>query len=335
MIISKLIHNKLLKIESFNQNHERKVENLFETVFQRKPLSNFFKWRCYNFGEPIRYVMKHDEKIVGHYVLHQIPFKMNNTTENILFSMTSMTHPDFRNKGVYKQLANYVYQIAYDKNFKFAIGFSNFISYKIHFEKLDWINLGRPIEYYKKCQLKNSRNKQSQYHISPIIIFDEKIDDIWNKHKEDFDFLIPRTSNYLKWRFNKQPKPRFSDYPSENYFPFLVKNKNEPIAYFILKQFGNEKVHIVDFFGNLNKSVLKVIFDFAENFCIKIGVLNISFWCSLDIESNKLQDTIKQFNFHKRNAESFFGIRIFNKKFNYDRIRKKNWFITMSDSDVF
>ena len=43
-------------------------------------------------------------------------------------------------------------------------------------------------------------------------------------------------------------------------------NENTPIMYFILKQFGNDKMHILDYFGELTNLTIKNIIFLKKNF---------------------------------------------------------------------
>lgn len=70
-----------------NQNREKCLE-LFEKVYQRKLTKQFWDWRYSKLGRPIRYLAWEEDQIVGHYVVHPIPFKIFDHIENILFSMT-------------------------------------------------------------------------------------------------------------------------------------------------------------------------------------------------------------------------------------------------------
>lgn len=112
-------------------------------------------------------------------------------------------------------------------------------------------------------------------------------------------------------------------------------NENTPIMYFILKQFGNDKMHILDYFGELTNLTIKNMLIFTENFCQKLNLSNLSLWVSLDIDSNNLKNFFKNSGFISKNADSYFGIRYFDEKYKKIVNDDKKWFITMSDCDIF
>jgi hypothetical protein len=324
-----------LKIEEYNHSHQNGVNSLFEYVYDKKVIPEFFTWRYYYFGKPLRYVMINDDNsIIGHYVIHPIPFKILNNEEQIQFSMTVMTHPKFRNMGVFRKLANFIYDKASNLDQKFVMGFPNTTSSEIHFKKLNWINFGNPIEYTKKIVNTNSK-LNIDYNIVKIEDFGNEIDFIWKKYGQKYDLLIPRTQKFLNWRYIQQPIPKFSNYPSEKYFFFIMYDENNPIMYFILKQFGNDKMHILDYFGELTHLTIKNMLIFTENFCQKLNLSLLSLWVSLDIDSNNLKNFFKNSGFTSKNADSYFGIRYFDEKYKKIVNADKKWFITMSDCDIF
>ena len=101
----------------------------------------------------------------------------------------------------------------------------------------------------------------------------------------------------------------------------------------ILKKFGNEKVHLVDYFGKLTFEVLKSIIEFGINFSIEMDSQEFSFWHNKYLENLELEKIYDEFNLIRQESNSYFGIKLLNSDESISNIQK--WFLTMSDSDVY
>lgn len=92
-------------------------------VFSRE---SFKHWYVENpFGNAISFNAFCDDKMVAHYVC--IPKKMliEGRVVDGLLSMATVTHPDYRGRGLFKTLANKTYDYARDNGYEFVIGVAN------------------------------------------------------------------------------------------------------------------------------------------------------------------------------------------------------------------
>jgi len=324
-----------LFIKEYEKKYEKKVLDLFETVFTKKISENYWSWRLNEFGDSIRYIMIEEEKVIGHYVVHPIPLEIFGKKTKALFSMSVMTHPEFRGKGVFSLLATEVYKKAISLGYEIIFGFPNVNSASIHFDKLKWKNHGKITEYVKNIQTDNVKNIQTdnvkniEYDIVETEPNNQMIEEIWNKNKEKFPIIVPRTSAYIKWRFFSQ-----LNQSSENnsfYKLFIVKKNNIPKAYFILKYFNSEKVHIVEFFGDITGEVFYSIINYASEFSKKIKIKYLSFWLG-KIKNKEIENICNNFGFIKCESTAYFGIK---NLIPNNSVNANNWHLTMSDSDIF
>lgn len=326
-----------LQIKQFHEEEKEEAFELFEKVFNRKITEEFWNWRFNNkeFGESIRYLMWEDQKLIGNYVVHPIPLKIHNDVEKVLFSLNVMTHPNHRGKGIFIKLAQVIYQRAIKSKYKLAIGFPNQSSYKIHFNKIGWINFGKLPEFYKNIESPIMNIQINKFEIKQINEFDTRIDKIWFLHKNDFKYLIPRTKDYLNWRFTNHPKYQFEGYPPTEYFCFIIEENDEPMAYFVLKKFGTDICHIVDYFGFLNKEIMEEMISFGIAFFKEKKMRRLSLWVPFSLKNKDTINVLEKFGFKQKFSEAYFGIRLFGDTLDKSVTDKKQWFITMSDSDVF
>jgi hypothetical protein len=316
----------------FTENDKDQVFDLYDEVYDLKITDEWWDWRFNKFGNPIRYLMWDDKKLVGHYVLHPIPLKFENETILGLQSMSILTHKSYQNKGIiFPTLAKLAYEEALKQNYKIILGFPNSLSYRFCFEYLDWIKFSNIVEFNKNLECSDSISESYLLEIEKCENFDF-IEILWKEYNQNYPSCISRISSFLKWRFQECPRTPFTNRPSFQYFPFLIKKNNEIKLFFVLKIYGN-KCHIVDYFGNLESETIETMLLYSINFCKKNKLRSLNFWSNLDYDS-PIIDMGKKLDFTMNQTSSYFGILPLCKTSN-NIINKKNWFITMSDSDNF
>ena len=319
----------------FENKDKKDVIDLFKKVFKKKITEEFWQWRYGIFGEPIAGLLWDENKLVGHYLLSPIPMKINDKVENALLAMSVMIDPDYQGNGVYLgPLAKFTYDYASKKGYHLIFAFPNEKSHKIYFGPLGWNNLGQITEYKKQIKKFQIFNNFSEYTVEQLNFFNNEIDTIWDTYKNNYDVVTPRTSNFLNWRFLKHPKVPYENYLSYDYFPYIIKKNQEPVAYFVVKKFGQEKCHIVDYFGLLNQEVIKIILFTGESICIENNIDFLSFWINSKKNRSKYGMFITTNGYMEENSHCFFGCKQLN-QLHLSSEQNENWFVTMADSDVF
>ncbi len=319
----------------FKNEDKKNVIDLFEKVFKKKITEEFWQWRYGIFGEPIAGLLWNENQLIGHYLLSPIPIKINDKIENALLAMSVMIDPDYQGSGVYfGSLAKFTYNIASKKGYHLIFAFPNEKSHRIYSGPLEWNDFGRITEFKKYLKKFQTSKNFSEYKVEQLNFFNDEIDVIWNKYKDHYDVITPRTSNFLNWRFLKHPKIPYENYLSYDYFSYIIKKNQEPVAYFIIKKFGQEKCHIVDYFGLLNKKVIEIILSTGESICIENNIDFLSFWINSEKIKSQYGNFITLKGYMKENSHCFFGCKQLN-QLSLSSEQNKNWFVTMADSDVF
>lgn len=65
------------------------------------------------------------EKMIAHYACIPIQMKIGKCIVEGIHSMATVTHPDYRGKGLFKQLARLTYDYAKEHGYKFVLGVAN------------------------------------------------------------------------------------------------------------------------------------------------------------------------------------------------------------------
>jgi len=135
---------------------------------------------------------------------------------------------------------------------------------------------------------------------------------------------VPRVSGYLNWRFIKNP--------STNYCCYKIEDEGKLVGYFILKKYL-KKCHIVDYIVENNEQYFASIIKTSLMFCKTRDCDKISLWTN---RKSFFFEYLKTLGFNDNSIETYFVVKILNSnKHEHDYMNFDNWFITMSDSDVY
>lgn len=80
-------------------------------------------------GRAISFNAFDGDKMVAHYVCIIKQMLIDGRVVNGILSMATVTHPDYRGRGLFKTLAKMTYDCAHDKGYEFVIGVANANSY--------------------------------------------------------------------------------------------------------------------------------------------------------------------------------------------------------------
>ena len=155
---------------------------------------------------------------------------------------------------------------------------------------------------------------------------------LWGKVKAGYCVIVPRTKDFLNWRF--------AEHPTVRYAKFTIQDANDQIlGYLILKIYTKEdeiKGHIVDMLCINNRDVVKSLLECSYDYFIKKGIKNLSCWMPDDCFYTQI---VKEDGFVTEEFETYFGVRSFD-FYKEDKLLRNveqanNWHLTMGDSDIF
>ena len=155
--------------------------------------------------------------------------------------------------------------------------------------------------------------------------FDKGFDSFFELEKERVSkIIIPRISNYLNWRFIKNPIIKYHCYK--------IEYKERIVGYFVISKY-NDKCQIVDFLVEENEKYFAQIIKSSLKFCDEQKCKKISLWVNRNLAFSTF---LKSLGFSEIETETYFCVKTLNElNSNVDHLNFDNWYITMSDSDVF
>lgn len=315
----------------YRSGDEHQILNLYEEVNNRKMALEYWRWRNKKspFGEGIIKLVFADEKLIGHYAVNPMGVLVDNRSMKAAFALHAMTHPAFQKQGIFTFLAEEVYKKCQSEGFSFVYGFPNENTYHGYITRLGWTGFGKMSSLEKKLDAKIEAASKAG-NIREIDRFDDRVNVLWDKVKAGYRVIVPRTKDYLNWRFAGHPTIEYPRY-------IITSGGSELSGYMILKVYttGDEvKGHIVDMLSVDDEHTVKSLLNSAYDYFIEKGIGNLSCWMP---ESCFCTQILKEEGFVSKEFDVYFGVRTFEKA---DKSLKNveqldNWHLTMSDVDVF
>ena len=316
----------------YQQGDEHKILALYQQVNKREMILPHWSWKFAQvpFGQALIKLMFDGDKLIGHYSIVPMNVQIKKTVVEAALSVNTMTHPDYEKQGIFSYLAEEVYEKCRQQGFKFVYGFPNENSYYGFTKKLGWTDLGRMTILEKDLRVRAQREIQVVDTIHPVESFDERIDVLWETVRSDYNVIVPRTSEYLNWRF--------VDHPVEKYAMFVIEDGSLGVSgYLVLKTYApglEPKGHIVDMLCIDDKHLVRNLIRYSERYFIENGITNLSCWAS---EQSFYGKVLAGEGFKRQEFGVYFGVRTLDKKDETLRNveQRDNWHLTMANLDVF
>lgn len=317
----------------YNDGDEHRILDLFSKVFNRKMSLELWKWRFVEnpFGKGIIKLLFDNRMVVGHYAVIPTRIQIAGRIVNAVFSMTTMTHPDYRGRGIFAALAKETYEEAWQKGASFVYGFPNNNSYLGFTRKLGWEGFGKMSIWEKELTGEDICNSAIIDNVTQVKQFEDDITLLWEKARQDYQVIALRTKDFLNWRFVTNPTVNYANF-------IFLDNKSEILGYIILKVYRTPievKGHIVDMLAVDDEEVITSLLNCSYKYFTKQGISKLVCWCQDGCPFSKV---LRREGFIKSEmGGTYFGVKIFDQQDESLRIIEHlpAWYLTMGDSDVF
>lgn len=314
-------------IHSYNKGDEYDIVNLLELSFDEwkehaDPL-NYWNWKWIDSPNGFNIIYtKLDEKIVAVTHIMYIKLKVGNSILKTSYSDDLATHPDYRGRGLYKDLRDLIdneepkkgSKIIYSVNAHPATIYSNLkrgrsvLPHKIehmvlvknpylHFKKLNLkYNIIYSIGFYFLKYMNSLRNlfnglkyKNNFNQIKKISDFDERYDVFWEEIKDDFIFINLKNSEFLNWRYGDKRGGNFQIYE--------VSKNDQVLGFMVLEirdKGGYKTGYILELLSLKNREdVIVSLLKNLKDINLNINIIN------LKTTSKKLMKLLEKFGFIK------------------------------------
>lgn len=141
-----MINYQIERLDFSNPVDMRNLVDLQNIVYKGKIVfdeKSFKSWYIDNpNGSVISYNAMYGSVMVAHYAIVPVKMEIDGRVASGLLSMSTVTHPEHRGRGLFKQLAKMSYDYAAQNDYEFVIGVANANSYPGFLKYLDFKDIG-------------------------------------------------------------------------------------------------------------------------------------------------------------------------------------------------
>lgn len=235
---------------------------LSEEIWQYKHIKN-------PFGKSLVLIAEEDESIVGVRAFMRWQWNFKQKRFSCFRAVDTATHPEHQGKGIFKKLTLTALDLAKEEGASFVFNTPNEKS-RPGYLKMGWEEVGKievtlnpAINSFWKL-FGNERRYCVEYRTSfPQI---EKLCREWNKKLSEKNLHTPKSAEYLKWRYEKNPLRKYEVLGTENFY----------LAAYIQFHRGVKELRIVESIFNDQKGQMELR-NCIKRWSLKFGAQLISF----------------------------------------------------------
>ena len=333
----------MLAIRPYQAGDEAGFQKLDQLVeihpWNRRNLDNWY-WKFQGSnpaGEPIMIYAENGNDIIGHFAA--IPMNYLIDGEEIVGSHSAamMIDPTWQNKGLIKYIADRLIKELEEKKIPFTYGYPNDNAYDLHIKLLGYEDITMQRLFHKK--VKNYGSNRSitsceDLKWKKIVCFDNRVDALWDKVKNDFQAIVIRNSEFLNWRY--------LDRPDAPYYAFGAFNGDILEGYCILKIYQDGNIlrgHYIDLFTkDGNSDCGRFLVENGLKYFENSGVYEVTLWMQ---GSPFFEGILKEFGFrvggisgggwHGATRPLICRFNVEPEKYR-SLLDEKDWYFTMGDT---
>jgi len=313
-----------LNFKRYSNGDEKDILDAFKIVFERELSIDYWKWRYVdnpNGDTTLINIAWDENKLAAHYALSPVTIFVNGIKYNSALSMSTFTHPDYLKRGLFTKLAENLYLENMD-SVDVIFGVPNDNSVNGFIKKLGF-------KLIKEIPMLESKILNKNYKVTNkcvfIYRFEKEFDELFFLVSNKYNIITSRDSKYLNWRF--------IDNPENKYQVIAYIDKGRILGYAVIKIYDKDLEligDIVDIIA-INELVLRELINSCFSLFQSKSVLKVNTW----FFNNEFMSVLKDFNFKKSGLYFYFIVKNNSGKLKNDIFDFNNWYLTMSDIDIF
>lgn len=298
-----------------------KLETLFLESFGRSMPPGYLDWRYWdNSQEHLLFAVEiQDQNPVASYSTFPVDLIVDGKTCRSAMSMTTMTHPRWRGKGLFQKLAAELYSTAAALQVAAVWGFPNANSHPTFNGKLYWSDI------YEIPTMTSdlAKTDTGKFSLNTEVQRDDEFSLDYPDLPKDGLIRIQRSKSYLTWRYARNPV--------NAYHNFVLSRDGRVSSYVVTKSYG-DGVDLVDI-QPANPEEARALLTHIAKLSFDNGVRHIYCWASTH---HSLHGVLERLGFENSAPVTYFGGReLISSAMHSDWFNYKNWYIQMGDSDVY
>lgn len=311
-------------IRPWQSGDENAILDLFAASFGRTLDPAFWSWRFRDHpaGGPLVMLAWQGDRLAAHYGASQAPLWCDGQVVPAALSMTTMTHPDDRGKGLVEAVGQALYDQLRAAGYAAVWGFPNAMINATRRRKLAWI----PVDDVPTLSLTVANARPIKVDPALSVTVADQIDARFGALQP---LLAPRDTvgglrdmATLQWRIDANPVNTYTRY--------IVPAGGGIAGYAITKAFGDQAIDIVDLQAVDDAAVaalLAAVLDSARSG----GVKQLNCWC---LRMDHLRIAVERAGFAATAPVTYFAGRSFDGAVR-DFSDARRWRLAMIDSDLY
>jgi hypothetical protein len=298
---------------------------LFRMVFRREMSEAFYKWRFLEnpFGPPMVSLLWDGSKLAGHYAVSPAQSRIGDSVVLTAQSMTTMTHPDYRGRNVFTQLATDLYGRMAEMGVAAVWGFPNTQSHYGFVHRLGWSDIGVIITMSRQA----SDTSAGAPRLSPFLASDARISELFERSCDGRVFPACRDAAYMKWRYAEHPTNRYQ----------VLALGEAPDALAVTKSYDDSSkgkcLEVTDLLYGRNPKLALQLLEGLLGHARESGHAWVRTWLHL---SDPAFPQLEKLSFVPSEPIAYFGGRTLGTfSLAPDRMNLDSWSVSMGDSDNY
>ena len=181
---------------------------LFKTAYKREISREFYTWRflANPFGPPMVSLLWDDRILVGHYAASPAQSLVGDEVVPSAQSMTTMTHPEYRNQGVFVKLAEHLYARMEDLGRRMVWGFPNTQSHYGFVQRLGWQDVALIVTLTRSTEPVPADAPT----LTRVNAVDQRITELLEPSSDGGIYPSYRSAEYVNWRYIGHPSASYA-----------------------------------------------------------------------------------------------------------------------------
>ena len=307
-----------MEIRLWQPGDEAAILDLFGVVFGKTMTEAFWRWRYLDHpaGGPLIALAWDGDRLAAHYAASRAPLLVEGAPRSAALSMTTMTHPDYRGKGLFERSATVLYDHMAEAGIEVVWGFPNRNSNVPFRRKLQWSAIADiPV---LTCEIVPGR-AAPQTPLVEVAQIDARFD---LKNISVPSIQADHSADVLHWRIDC--------HPDNSYLVLTLPNSVGLDGYVILKPYGAAEYDLV-VMAATDDSAYPDLIEGALAAAKARGAQRVNCW---SLPQDPARIALERAGFQAAAPVTYFGARgLSGKDLLLDDARR--WRIAMIDSDIY
>jgi Acetyltransferase (GNAT) domain len=315
--------SEALEVRPYQSGDEAAIVDLFELTFGRPLTAAYWQWRFRDnpTGRTMIEVAVSGSTMAAHYAVSPVVVSVRGGDVMTALSMTTMTHPEFRGRGLFVALAESIYKRMTEAAMDMVWGFPNVISHRGFLRELAWVDI-HEVPTFTRILAQGRALPAPSGNIVELSSIDARFDLLWDEVKTRQPVLVRRDSRYLSWRYGANP---------DNAYTLLASLQGDHLMGYAFCKRYHDTVDLVDLLSVSDEAGIDLLWG-VSRWAREAGARSVGLWLN---SSLPLHHELEKYGFCNAEPITYFGARRLRPGLGDEIYDFRQWYLTMGDSDVY